>query len=400
MKLKELFDKTIFLVGAGASMDAECLSSSEMLRNLKQANLQLDKPDENGHFSKYKDFQKQFIEIYDFIVASLNYQFTLKDSSFSVSQNLNIEDFVMVLKQIIDREFIVPYPLVGNWNDKITKWELSNNENDIFREFLNFIVTLLTSKWTSINSTKAKSLLSPIRDLLNSSENFKLKIFSLNYDLVFENTLGSLSENLIETGFTSELVSKEIIKVWNDDAFTDENSKSKLHLYKLHGSLNWEYDPVYELIKEKRILNDGKEPLIIFGSANKMLSFDPFLFILSEFRKRLSSSSLIVVIGYSFHDKYINNLLIQQLQQSNTRRMIIVDPFPMADKEKDFADKLENIQTIRSVNDLINFKKANPEKIKIIKLSTKKFFSTYLSSKAELLKAMVLETEQEDILFK
>lgn len=400
MKLKELFDKTIFLIGAGASMDAECLSSSAMLYNLKQSNLQLDKPDENGHFSKYKDFQKQFIEIYDFIVASLYYQFTLKDSNFCVSQNLNVEDFVMVLKQIIDREYIVPYPLVGNWNDKITKWELSNSDNDIFREFLNFIITQLTSKWTTINPSKAKSLLSPIRDLLNSSENFKLKIFSLNYDLIFENIFGSLSETLIETGFTPELVSKEIIKVWNDSAFTDVNSKSKLHLYKLHGSLNWEYDPFYELIKEKQILNDGKEPLIIFGSANKMLSFDPFLFILSEFRKRLSSSSLIVVIGYSFHDKYINNLLIQQLQQSNTRRMIIVDPSPIADKETDFANKLETIQTIRSVNDLINFKKANPEKLKIIKLSTKKFFSTYLSNKAEKLKLLVAESEQEDILFK
>jgi len=399
MKLKELFDKTTFLIGAGASMDAECLSSSAMLKNLKLANLQLDKPDENGHYSKYKDFQKQFTEIYDFIVASLNYQFTLKDSTFNVSQNLNVEDFVMVLKQIIDREYIVPYPLVGNWNDKITKWELSNNNNDIFREFLNFIVTLLTSKWTSINPAKAKSLLSPIRYLLNSSENFKLKIFSLNYDLVFENTLGSLSENLIETGFTSEYVSKEIIKVWNDAAFSDENSKSKLHLYKLHGSLNWEYDHFFELIKEKQLLNDGKEPLIIFGSANKMLSFDPFLFFLSEFRKRLSSSSLIVVIGYSFHDKYINNLLIQQLQQSNTRRMIIVDPFPMADKETEFASRLETIQTIRSVNDLINFKKANHEKIKIIKLSTKKFLSTYFSNKAEMLKALVADAEKEDTLF-
>lgn len=400
MKLKELFDKTIFLLGAGSSMDAECLSSSQMLHDLKQGIIQLDKPDENGHFSKYKDFQKQFNEIYDFIVASLNYQFTLKDSNFSVNQNLNVEDFVMVLKQIIDREYIVPYPLVGNWNDKITKWELSNNENDIFREFLNYIITLLAGKWTAFNSTKAKSVLSPIRDLLNSSESFKLKIFSLNYDLVFENILGSTSDNLIETGFTSELVSKEMIRVWNDASFSDENSKAKLHIYKLHGSLNWEYDSVYELIKEKKILNDGKEPLIIFGSANKMLSFDPFLFILSEFRKRLSSSSLIVVVGYSFHDKYINNLLIQQLQQSNTRRMIIVDPCPMAEKEMDFVDKLERIQTIRSVNDLINFKKANPEKIKIVKLTTKKFFSTYLSNKAEKLKVLVEESEREDVLFK
>ncbi len=399
MKLKELFDKTVFLIGAGSSIEADCLSSSEMLRNLQQANYDLDKPDENGHFSKYKDFQKQFIEIYDFVAASLNYQFTIQDSNSTSIAKFNIEDFVMVLKQIIDREYIVPYPLVGNWNDKITKWELCNNENDIFREFLNFIVEQLTKKWANANQRKSKSLIKPFRALLNCSESFNLRVFSLNYDLLFENAFDVSSENLVETGFTPKLVSNEKIKVWDESTFNDEHSESKLHLYKLHGSLNWEYDPVYELIKEKQSLYDGKEPLIIFGSAYKMLSFDPFLFILSEFRKRLINSSLLVVVGYSFHDKYINNLLIQQLQQSNTKRMIVVDPFPMAGTEKDFVDKLEKIQTIRSINDLINFKKANPEKIRILNLKAKKFYDTYLSSKAEKLKQLVKEAEKEDIVF-
>ncbi len=399
MKLKELFDKSIFLIGAGASMDAECLSSAGMLSSLKTAILQLDKPDENNRYNKHKEFQKQFLEIYDFIVASLNYQFTLKGSSVDTPQVINIEDFVMVLKQIIDREFIVPYPLVGNWNDKITKWEISNGSNDVFREFLNFIVNQLTSKWTSFDTSKAKKLLAPVKELLTSSESFKLKIFSLNYDLVFENTLGSFSDNLIETGFISQLVSDEKLRIWNDSSFTDENSKAKLHLYKLHGSLNWEYDSSYELIKEKKHLTDGKEPLIIFGSANKMLSFDPFLFILSEFRKQLSNSSLIIVIGYSFHDKYINNLLIQQLQLSTNRRMIVVDPKPLSDKESTFASKLETIQTIRSVNDLINFKKANPKKITILKLSAKAFLAKYFSNKAQSLKELLQEAEKEETIF-
>lgn len=398
MSLKDLFNKTIFLVGAGASMDADCLSSSGMLKRLKEATNLLDKPDENGNYSKYKDYQPYFKEIYDFIVASLNYQFSMKDSDNVLQPNINVEDFVMVLKQIIDREYIVPYPLVGNWNDKIMKWELSNNDN-IFIEFLGFIVGLLTKDWTKVTQRKANLLLSPLRKLLVSSESFKMKLFSLNYDLLVENTFGSTTENLIETGFTSRNIGEEKIRVWNEDVFTDDNSKAKLHLFKLHGSINWEYDTDYELVKEKPTFQDGKEPLIIFGSANKMLSFDPFLFFLSEFRRCLSSSSLIVVIGYSFHDKYINNLLIQQLQQSTTRRMLIVDPSPMGKDEQEFVKRLETIQTIRTVNDLINFRKANPEKITIIKKSARKFFNDYFDDNAKMLKQLLKETSKEDIIF-
>ncbi|MCB9012405.1 MAG: SIR2 family protein [Bacteroidales bacterium] len=398
MNLKELFNKTIFLIGAGASMDADCLSSSGMLKRLKEATSILDKPDENGNYSKYKDYQLYFKEIYDFIVASLNYQFSMKDSEYALHQNINVEDFVMVLKQIIDREYIVPYPLVGNWNDKIMKWELINSDN-IFTEFLEFIVGLLKNEWTRVNQRKAKILLTPIRELLISSEAFKMKFFSLNYDLLLEETFGSTTENIIETGFTSKNIASEKIRVWNEDVFSDNNSKAKLHLYKLHGSINWEYDTDYELVKEKSTFQDGKEPLIIFGSANKMLSFDPFLFFLSEFRRNLSYSSLIIVIGYSFHDKYINNLLIQQLQQSTTRRMLIVDPNPMSKDEQEFVKKLETIQTIRTVNDLINFRKANPEKITIIKKTAKRFFQDYFSQNAKELKQLLKESSKEDIIF-
>jgi len=82
------------------------------------------------------------------------------------------------------------------------------------------------------------------------------------------------------------------------------------------------------LIKENIV--DGRDPLIIFGSYSKMLSFDPFLYILSKFRTLLEESTIFIVIGYSFHDKYINNLLIQQLSQNTDKdipkKLLIVDP--------------------------------------------------------------------------
>src|SRR5688500_18261186 len=140
MNLNEVFKKVVFLLGAGASKDAGCKLSNDMLSSLEAAINGLTASD--TEFIKYKD---DFNEIYHFILASLHYQLTLSDTSFTKSSYLNIEDFVMVLRQLIDKEFVIPYPLIGNWNDRILKWELRNG--DVFNRFKDFITQQLVKDW-------------------------------------------------------------------------------------------------------------------------------------------------------------------------------------------------------------------------------------------------------------
>lgn len=392
MKLKEVFERSVFLIGAGASRDADCQTSSEMLRQLKQRIKNLDQPKEDGTDDFYRSFQREFKEIYEFIYASLKYQYSLKTPDFEGDAYLNIEDFVMVLKQLIDREFIIPYPLVGNWNEKIVKWEINRNSENVFESFLSFIVQLLSKEWIAFDKKKAIEYLKPVKDLLASSEDFRINIFSLNYDLVLEYVFNSDEEKLLETGFSTAVLepSKEI-KIWNDETLSDSVSQAKIFLYKLHGSVNWEYDQAYELIKEKETDEGGdKEPLIIFGSNSKMLSFDPFLHILSEFRRKLSKSNLFIVIGYSFHDKYINNLIIQQLATDTNKRLVVVDPQLKDRTPEDFVKHLEGIQTLKSVNDVINFKRTTPEKVLLVPMTTKEFYASYFIDEAKNL-AQILE---------
>ena len=107
MILEEVFKKVVFLLGAGASKDAGCKLSSEMLHSLKEAinNLKANEKD----FINYKE---DFNEIYHFILASLKYQSTIRDTCSNISSYVNIEDFVMILRQLIDKEFVIPYPLI------------------------------------------------------------------------------------------------------------------------------------------------------------------------------------------------------------------------------------------------------------------------------------------------
>jgi hypothetical protein len=335
-------------------------------------------------------------------LASLNYQSTFKDPTTYGSGYVNIEDFVMVLRQLIDKEFIIPYPLVGNWNDKILKWELKNG--DVFVRFKDFIIRLLVRDWTQFNKEKALSILQPLRELLTSSDDFKVNLFSLNYDLIFEQAFNSEIVKNLDNGFSERTISENKIRYWATD-FNNPLSTTKLNLFKLHGSLDWEYNQESEEISIKDPVQDNGEPLIIFGSYSKMLSFDPFLYILSKFRELLNESTLFIVIGYSFHDKHINNLLIQQLSQNTLddipKKMFIIDPSFNKNKltESQFAIALKSIQEYKSINDIINFRQISPDRIKLIPKSASEFYSEYFQDGAELLIEELEKTEQGDKLF-
>lgn len=395
MTMVELFKKVVFLIGAGASKDASCKLSTEMLISLKEAinNLTASEKD----FINYKD---DFDEIYHFILASLKYQSTMKDFFVSSSDYVNIEDFVMVLRQLIDKEFIIPYPLIGNWNDKILKWELKNG--DVFLRFKDFITLLLVKDWTQYDKSKAEIILQPIREILNHSENIKVNFFSLNYDLVFEKVFNTTTEKILDNGFSEKNISDDTIRFWAAD-FNNPNSPTKINLYKLHGSIDWEYNLDSEEVSIKESIDDGREPLMIFGSYSKMLSFDPFLYILSNFRAKLEEATIFVVIGYSFHDKYINNLLIQQLSQNTDedkpKKLLVVDPTRPTQTASEFTEELKSIQDSKSINDIINFRQISPERIKLISKTASQFYAEYFAYGAALLKKELEEIEGEEKLF-
>lgn len=376
MSVKRLFEKTVFLFGAGASMDAGCLSSKQMLQDLKKSILAL--PTEG-------QTREHYLAIYDFILQGLVYQNALKDSDVKVSDITNIEDFVSVLRQMIDREYIVPAPLVGNWNSKITTWE-SKNEY-VFREMLDFTYECLIKKWTTFDVDKARTLVAPFSALIESSENFDLRVFSLNYDLIFEAIFNNERERLVDIGFSQ--------KKWTGD-FDDPESPAKLKLYKLHGSVDWYFDNADEEVKQGA--QDDTRPLIVFGSGAKIQSYDPFLSLLSYFRHALKEAQLFVVVGYSFQDKYINNILIQSLGSELNKKMLVIDP-ALPDDKMAFIKRVERFQSSKSLNEIISLTRISPDRVDLLKIGAQNFFSEYLSNSAEKLSAVLTDVEKGDQVF-
>jgi hypothetical protein len=76
-------------------------------------------------------------------------------------------------------------------------------------------------------------------------------------------------------------------------------------------------------------------PELIFGIDTKLKSTDPYFFYTSELRKWLlhKDCKLIVTIGYSFADEYINDLISQSLINDENRQILAVMPLDQEEIE-------------------------------------------------------------------
>lgn len=375
MSIKDLFRKSVFLLGAGASVDAGCMTSRGMLSDLLlRINSLAD-----------EKLKNVYAEIYSFLFATLKYKFSLEKQDELVARVINIEDFFMLLRQLMDKEAIVPDPFVGTWNNKILKWEFYNP--NIFIEFRDFIIKNLREYWTKSEDIKSKDLLEPLKELTTNTSIDSLDFFTLNYDLVFETLFKSGEE--LEIGFSSK-VWRACFENYACPSGGVSMPPAKLKYYKLHGSLDWWYDSDDEEVRLVDDVSKNTAPFIVFGTNDKVISVEPFLYLLGKFRERLSIADLYIVIGYSFSDQHINNLLLQQLKSNTIKKLMVIDSeykteTDVAENRKRLLEYIEDIQIKKSSGDFKNIIKISEEKIDIVPLTAKEFYKEYFSNSAKKL---------------
>jgi hypothetical protein len=266
------------------------------------------------------------------------------------------------------------------------------------------------------------SYLKPLDEYLKATETNSslLNFFTLNYDMVFEKHFNSNDETLLNTGFSNGVFSG-----------FDENPAAPNHrirYYKLHGSINWGKDEAglikenyfysekpdsfcvridKETLEEKLVseflLSPIGNPHVIFGQGGKFLSVDPFMRLLYHFKEQLSIKEVIFVVGYSFFDPYINNMLLEGLSKEsvNPKLMVVINPqfseSALLNEEEQkslnqnektellknrFIDYLQKVQKSTYLSDLpsFNLTEISPNKVKIIPQKTIEFFKDYFSN--------------------
>lgn len=328
MTIKESFDKSLFLLGAGASYGTGCLMSKGMLDALKQEIIK----DNDSVFNRP---QKEALK---FLLSCLDYHNSWR--SFETNNKFvftpNIEELALLIRRVKNRENFLPYPITGNWADKLSMLEseyrntidkdgISGSKESLFDSLDRIIKQVLFPRWLTIDSNKL-SYLDPLKNMFaeSSVDDYVMDVFSLNNDLVIE-TFFKRNDMTPFTGFSNN--------EWRGmDNLETEQPFSRIKLYKLHGSLDWVRLTTGE-VKERDKCEDYEldmidarhNPYIIFGHGTKTFSVDPFFSLIHSFRKELERKDYYFVIGYSFFDPYINNLLIEAVNKGN-KKIIIVNP--------------------------------------------------------------------------
>lgn len=291
----------LFLLGAGASVDAGIKHAMEMTLDIEE------KIRVNSEF-------KMFSELYNYLKSSIIYQRGL-GGEFG-ERTATIEELLDVLSEINQKHYNKLYPFIGGWSIHLLK--VAGRDFEMVAKLEKQIRSQLF-QWINITNYDESSYFLKFVDLV-SDLGCAIRVFTLNYDICVEKALAGMDFN-IELGFNSD-------RVWEASKFDDNGSRDvDLYLYKLHGSIDW--------IKNETnggVLtlcdNPQPNPELIFGTAAKLSSIDPYLFYVHELRKYSLNEALrfIVVVGYSFGDDYVNGLIEQAIRRNKYLKVLVVAP--------------------------------------------------------------------------
>ena len=85
----------------------------------------------------------------------------------------------------------------------------------------------------------------------------------------------------------------------------------------------------HELIGESTGTSSDSYPFIVLGRGEKLTPRGPFLDLRAEFAAELQHTSHLVVVGYSFSDEHVNELIRKWQSTNDERILVVVDPvFP------------------------------------------------------------------------
>ncbi|MCL8009436.1 SIR2 family protein [Gelidibacter japonicus] len=317
-----------FLCGSGTSVaiGGKTINKDEnpfasIIEDLKAIN-----PQKDHHIQLIKFFDSDILLEKKFDKINQEYLYYLNNKEDAVSAT-EIKLFLdKALKIFVDK--YVPFPV-----------EYVSEKLDVHELFINKIIS------------RKETLSRP-------------KIFTPNYDLAFENSCEKIGVSY-NNGFRGVHMRKFDPDTFHNETYIKQDSAEKgkriatyLNIYKLHGSISWQYsesiNDLYNL-KEIQISDTAKKEDFAFDSlmiypiqTKKSYSLDlPYSELFRNFSKCLTESqNTLVVIGYLFLDEHINDIILTGLYNPNLT--IIIHSYSLINAESPlFLQTLKN----RSVSD-------------------------------------------------
>ena len=341
-------DAVTIIVGAGAVLDFDHKGIFPSVKNITDEVLKLS-------IQKVDGGERPLLrEINDYIVGKLN-QVGRPEINRYVPPQLNFESLLH------DVEMCISYS--GYWHKEFTSWPALPEFGTLIQpdEFLNDIQTydyiraaygLQKTVMSIVNQYDASfnedtSTERWYRDFWKSLSG-RSNIFNLNYDNTIENSLGEY-----EDGFPPIKYGEDYSRFSAKRYY--ENRRGVSTIAHLHGQLlfseareyPFEYS-VRDMVKNKDYQtacknrmgrqqnpsNQAKEeyvqPYIVSGSRKtEKMTFAPNNVYLSDLTRKVIENKRLMIIGYSFGDLYLNEILgLGMAAHGDDFKVVIIDKYP------------------------------------------------------------------------
>lgn len=230
----------------------------------------------------------------------------------------------------------------------LDKYEKRKHELNVCNDLIKTIEDTIFKKINiDLMSPEAMEVLGTYQSFYNklalrNKDLSRLNIFTTNNDLFNETALDSLNIHYINgfggginKFFNPALFNYTFSKRMDTSIEKFEPVENMVNLYKIHGSINWIEDNsnsnTFFKIREVSYPEKLGEPhknILIYPTPtkqNKSLG-SPYVELFREFQKKLlEPNSILFVIGYSFSDEHVNNIIYQALATNSTMNLVILN---------------------------------------------------------------------------
>lgn len=312
-------NRVTILTGAGLCKDAGLPTSIELAQKLQDTLLQVSAGSSQRSGSQECERAKLHLATFRFLNGGIRFQQGILGND--PDQAVNIEQIAVAAEELQRRSQNPLSPYASGWHDRIV--ELERLSPDLLSTFTDFIYSQL-DRWLTLTDANISNL-HYIRNLFEvCNDGFGVDVFSLNYDLCIETAISQYVKKSFSNGFTEG-------GGWEPQTL---KSDSAIRLFKLHGSLDWVEDQAYGLCslqyprhkQAENIEGDNVRPLLIFGTAHKLSPREPFLSMTYSFAQQVLNTTILAIIGYSFGDEYVNQIIRQGIEKNSKLRVLVVGP--------------------------------------------------------------------------
>lgn len=212
-------------------------------------------------------------------------------------------------------------------------------DGDDLKHVQRFIALAEAEIYDSVNFLKPNHRLPAHSEFLRraarrSNRKCRMKLFTTNYDRCFEEA-GRQGRFVVIDGFSHMMpptfdavhFTYDIVRRGREND-TQDFIPNVFHLYKLHGSIDWELDDSSGEIR--KVAGRPGRPLLIYPRNSKYeLAFEqPYLEMIAALQAALREPNTgLLVVGFGFNDNHLAEPILSAIRSNLALKVVVVGPF-------------------------------------------------------------------------